>query len=52
MILCKNIIVVKINKRYVNRKIYFDGRKNWIDYIFSYINSAKEFLWDLNIILY
>jgi len=40
MIPIKNIVLVKINKRYVNKKIFF-MKKNQNNYIFKFNNNAK-----------
>jgi len=40
MVLVKNIEVTMIKKRYVNMKIYLDGKKILNDFIFRFDNNA------------
>jgi hypothetical protein len=39
----RNITFAKINNKYVNRKIYFEGTKISTDSIFGFNNHAKKF---------
>jgi hypothetical protein len=42
MILVKNIVLNKINKRYINRKGYFYKNINQKNYIFKFDDNTKK----------